>query len=86
MEINPLSSYLPGPGKRNNVNRVQEETHVVQQETYVGPNLEVKKNKLAETTGVREKLVSEVQKELADQKYFTEERLKGTIDALLASL
>ena len=86
MEINPLSSYIPGPDKRSKPSRMPVKGEQVQNESYVGPNLEAKRAKLSELEASRENLVVQIQKELASQKFFTEERIKSTIDALLASL
>ena len=86
MEINPLSSYIPGPEKRNKPSRPPVEHEQIQNESYVGPNLEAKQAKLSETEGTREHLVVQLQQELSSQKFFTEDRIKGTIEALLASL
>ena len=86
MEINPLSAYIPAPDKRSKPSRLPLSGEKIQSESYIGPNLEAKRSKLSETEGIRENLVLQTQKELAHHKFFTEERIKSTIDSLLASL
>lgn len=83
MEINPLSSFNVNSDHRGRNSRPEKTDTPTESDSFSGPNVEEKKHQLSSLDGVRSEKVNDIKDQLEKGTYFSEDKLRKTIEALI---